>query len=96
MPGAKFGGRSPRSVNYRTGPRKGGAEGGLVGGPEVVPELGARLVGLGQAAAALQDDGVDQRTGQMLPAMAEVQSGDGAAEQRVPQRALLAGRQVGQ
>ncbi len=28
--------------------------------------------------------------------MAEVKAGDGAAEQRVAQRALLAGRQVGQ
>ena len=56
----------------------------------------ARLVEHGQASAALQDDAVDQRAGQVLPAVAEIQAGDRAAEQGVPQRALLAGRQVGQ
>jgi hypothetical protein len=51
----------------------------------------ADLVEHGQAAAALQDDAVDQRAGQVLPAVAEVETDDGAAQQGVPQRALLAG-----
>ena len=40
----------------------------------------AGLVEHGQAAAALQDDAVDQRPGQMLRAVAEIKACDGAAQ----------------
>ena len=56
----------------------------------------ADLVEHGQAAAALQNDAVDQRAGQVLSAVAEIETDDGPAQQGVPQRALLARTQVWQ
>jgi hypothetical protein len=44
----------------------------------------AGLVEHGQAAAALQDDAVNQRAGQVLAAMTQVEADDGAAQQGVP------------
>jgi hypothetical protein len=75
-----------------------GAEGSVSGAAAGNLDGSAEPAGLlehRQAAAALQDNAVHQGPGQMLPAMAEVKADDGAGQRGIPQRALLARRQVG-